>query len=343
VLTVHAAAQALHHGRGELTDGRWMPCHEVPARAAMVLAAVQAAGLGPVVEPVDRGRGPIERVHDPLLVEFLASAHALWAASGRCGDVLPMTWPMRGLRDREPAAIEGRPGFWCFDAGTPIGPGTWPAAYASAQAALDGAARLADGERSVFALCRPPGHHAARDVYGGYCYLNNAAIAAQALLDRGAGRVAVLDIDYHHGNGTQAIFWERGDVLVVSIHADPAHEYPFFLGFADERGAGPGEGTTLNLPLPLGTRAPTWMAALDAACARIAAYAPGALIVSLGVDTFALDPISHFKLQRADYPPIGRRIGALRLPTLVVMEGGYAVEAIGANVVGVLTGLLDAG
>jgi acetoin utilization deacetylase AcuC-like enzyme len=342
MLIVHSAAHALHHGRGEFTDGRWMACHEVPARVAMILASVQAAGLGPVVAPGEHGRAPIERVHDPRLVAFVEQAHGIWAATGRPGDALPMTWPMRTLRDAEPAVIEGRLGYWCFDAGTPIGPGTWAAAYGSAQVALSGAARLA-AEGTVFALCRPPGHHAAADVYGGYCFLNNAAIAAQALVDAGASRVAILDVDYHHGNGTQAIFQDRADVLFVSIHADPAHEYPFFLGFADERGRRAGEGFTLNLPLPLGTRAPAWMAALEAACARIAAFAPDALVVSLGVDTFALDPISHFQLQTEDYPPIGRRIGALRLPTLVVMEGGYAVDAIGTNVVGVLTGLLDAG
>jgi len=342
MLTVYSEVHRLHHGLGELTDGRWMACHETPARAEMILAAVRAAGLGPVVAPDDHGRGPIERVHDPALVAFIESAHALWAASGRQGDVLPMTWPMRTLRDREPAAIEGRPGYWCFDAGTPIGQGTWQAAYGSAQVALTGAGHIARGERVVLALCRPPGHHAACDVYGGYCFLNNAAIAAQALIDKGAGRVAILDVDYHHGNGTQAIFWDRADVLFVSIHADPAHEYPFFLGFADEHGIGPGEGTTLNLPLPLGTRAPAWMGALEAACRRIASFAPDALVLSLGVDTFAADPISYFRLQTSDYAPIGRRVAALGPPVLVVMEGGYAVEAIGTNVAGVLTGLLGA-
>lgn len=340
MLTVHSEAHRLHHGLGELTDGRWMACHEIPARAEMILAAVRAAGLGPVIPPDDHGLGPIERVHDPALVRFLESAHGLWAASGRQGDVLPLTWPMRTLRDREPAAIEGRPGYWCFDAGTPIGAGTWQAAYGSAQVALTAASHVAEGRRAVFALCRPPGHHAASDVYGGYCFLNNAAIAAQALIDQGAGRVAILDLDYHHGNGTQAIFYGRADVLFVSIHADPAHEYPFFLGFADERGIGLGEGTTLNLPLPLGTQAPAWMEALEVACERIASFDADVLILSLGVDTFAADPICYFRLQTAGYPPIGRRVAALGLPTLVVMEGGYAVEAIGTNVVGVLTGLL---
>jgi acetoin utilization deacetylase AcuC-like enzyme len=203
--------------------------------------------------------------------------------------------------------------------------------------ALTAADLVAAGE-SAFALCRPPGHHAGPRSAGGYCYVNNAAVAAERLREAGAGRVSVLDIDYHHGNGTQAVFWERGDVQVASIHADPLVEYPYFLGHADERGAGEGEGATLNLPLPWGTGFAEWAAALDRALAAVAGFGPERLVVSLGVDTFHGDPISRFRLDTPDYPAIGRRIAGLRLPTLFVMEGGYAVEAIGVNAVGVLEG-----
>jgi acetoin utilization deacetylase AcuC-like enzyme len=172
---------------------------------------------------------------------------------------------------------------------------------------------------------------------GGFCYLNNAAIAAQYLRDHGSVRVAVLDVDYHHGNGTQSIFYDRGDVLFASLHGDPKVEYPFFLGHADERGRGQGLGANRNFPLPWGTTGTDYLAALDAALADIAGFAPGGLVVSLGVDTFVDDPISHFELVRADFAAIGRRIAGLGVPTLFVMEGGYAVADIGGNVAAVLT------
>jgi acetoin utilization deacetylase AcuC-like enzyme len=204
--------------------------------------------------------------------------------------------------------------------------------------ALTGQAELAKGARGVFSLCRPPGHHAAADYMGGYCYLNNAAIAAQAMLDQGASRVAILDVDYHHGNGTQDIFYDRADVLFTSIHGDPRFEYPFFLGYADEKGEGVGRGFNFNYPLAAGSDWSAWGLALAAACRQIAAYAPDALIVSLGVDTFKEDPISQFKLDSPDYLRMGEVIGALGLQTLFVMEGGYAVEEIGINAINVLQG-----
>ncbi len=216
--------------------------------------------------------------------------------------------------------------------------GSWEAIKSSFDTALTAAGLVAAGERAAFALCRPPGHHAGTAFMGGYCYLNNAAIAAQWFRDRGAGRVTILDIDYHHGNGTQEIFYARADVQVINLHGDPLTEYPHFLGHRDERGAGPGEGFNLNYPLPAGTDWAGWSAALDDALARIAAYAPDILVVSLGVDTFEKDPISAFRLRSHDYPHIGARIAGLDLPTLFVMEGGYAVAEIGVNAVGVLTG-----
>jgi acetoin utilization deacetylase AcuC-like enzyme len=217
--------------------------------------------------------------------------------------------------------------------------GSWAAARSGAACAIDAAREVSSGKvRSAFALSRPPGHHAGADFMGGYCFLNNAALAAQGLRDAGAERVAVLDVDYHHGNGTQAIFYERADVLTVSIHGDPKTEYPFYLGHADERGAGAGTGFNLNLPQPRGTTFATWRNALQEAIAAVKAFGAQALVVSLGVDTFEGDPISGFRLRSADYLEIGRDIAQSGLPTVFVFEGGYAVEEVGINTVNVLEG-----
>ncbi|MGC2857333.1 histone deacetylase family protein [Novispirillum sp. DQ9] len=333
------AAQAGHDGGLEFNEGRLVPCHEGPERAAMVLAAWRAAGLGAEEPARDVGLAPILAVHDAAYVAFLRTARERWTAAGRDGQALPFTFAARGLRrDVPPQDIDGLLGYYGFDAGSPIVAGTWDAAYGAAQAALTGAALLGEGERAAFALVRPPGHHAGRSSFGGYCFLNNAAIAAQALRDAGHARVSVLDVDYHHGNGTQDIFWERGDVQVVSLHADPRQEFPYFLGHADERGAGDGLGATLNLPLPWGTGWTEYGAALETACAAVADFAPTALVVSLGVDTWEGDPISRFALRHDHFRHIGARIKGLGLPTLFVLEGGYAVAEIGRNVVAVLEG-----
>lgn len=339
MLTIYSDRHRLHHGTAELIDGQMMPCFEKPQRAEMVLARVREVGLGEVMEPRVFGLDPVRRVHDAGFVDFLATAWADWAAQGRSNDALPLVWPVPGLRhDRVPENIDGRLGFYSMDAGVPITAGTWSAVQSSADTALTAAQAVAGGTLGAFALCRPPGHHAGAASMGGYCYLNNAAIAAQYLLDRGGSRVAVLDVDYHHGNGTQSIFYSRDDVLFVSLHADPRVEYPYFLGHADERGAGAGAGHNLNYPLPFGTAWDAWGAALDDACAQVAAHGPDAVVVSLGVDTYGGDPISKFRLVADDFSRIGERIAALRRPTLFVMEGGYAVDDIGVNTVNVLTG-----
>jgi acetoin utilization deacetylase AcuC-like enzyme len=342
VKTFWSAAHRGHRPAHELIDGHLAPHVEVPERAELVLEAVTAAGLGDVVD-VDADeaevRAAAERVHDSAFVAFLAGAWDEWQAEGRDWDALPIVWrvPALDVADRpEPVSIDGKLSRWSFDAGTPIGAGTWRAVVGSAGCALAAAAAVSGGDGSAFALCRPPGHHAARAAYGGYCYLNNSAIAAQHLRSAGAERVAVLDVDYHHGNGTQAIFWERADVVTVSIHADPRQEYPYFLGHADETGAGAGEGANLNLPLPWGTGYEDWAAALERACTTVAGAGVAALVVPLGVDTHEADPISRFRLRTSDYPAVGARIAALGLPTVVVLEGGYATSAIGANVTGVL-------
>jgi acetoin utilization deacetylase AcuC-like enzyme len=338
MLTIYSSDHRLHQGV-ELKDGAVSESFEKPARAETVLAQVRAAGLGDVVAPTSYERASYVGAHSERYVDFLALAWSEWTATGRTCQALPLVWPVRGLPSTElPQFIDGKLGFFAMDAGSPINAGTWDAVRSSANSALTGIDRLADGARAAFALCRPPGHHAGREYMGGYCYLNNAAIAAQHGIGRGAKRVAILDIDFHHGNGTQDIFYDRSDVLFVSIHGDPRVSYPYFSGHADENGVGPGAGFNLNMPLPKGTTLREYEAALARAGDRIARHAPDTLIVSLGVDTFEDDPISHFRLRTADYLRIGEIIEKLGIPTLFVMEGGYMVDEIGINAVNVLLG-----
>jgi acetoin utilization deacetylase AcuC-like enzyme len=325
--------QRLHAPAKELHNGGFVPFAETPARADAILAAV-----GPAEAPADRGEGPLLRVHPREYLDFLKTAHADWRRAGRDGDAAGYVWPVVRRRPLDLARIDARLGRYSYDASTPIAAGTWDAAYWSVQSALAATEAVLGGETAAFALCRPPGHHCGADYMGGYCYLNAAAVAAAAACAEGRRRVAILDIDYHHGNGTQDIFYARGDVLFVSIHADPATDYPFYWGHADERGEGEGEGTTLNLPLPRGTALAGFGSALDSACARIAGFAPDLLLCSYGADTFRGDPISFFALDTADYAVLGRRIAALGVPTAILMEGGYAVEALGANVAAFLSG-----
>ena len=336
--TVYSETHRLQDGKAELIDGKLLPCFEMPRRADLILAEVKARNLGEVIGPKAFGSEPLARVHDARYLAFLATAWDAWVAAHGHHDALPLVWPIRHHRAIEPETIDGRLSYFSMDAGTPLTAGTWEAATGSADVALAAAEMVAGGEPAAFALCRPPGHHSGPDYLGGYCFLNNAAIAAQWLRDQGAGRVAILDVDYHHGNGTQAIFDDRADVLFLSLHADPAQEYPYFLGYADETGTGAGEGFTRNYPMRHGTGFDRWGEALDDALGWVRGYAPDALVVSLGVDAFKDDPISKFKLESADFTTTGRRIGALRLPTLFVMEGGYAVEPIGVNAVNVLEG-----
>jgi acetoin utilization deacetylase AcuC-like enzyme len=333
---IHSPRHALHDGGMELYRGALVPCFEMPSRVDHILAAIARAGWE-VQPPREYDDAVLSGVHDADYLTFLRGAHDAWRAEGREGFMLPGAFPARGMRrDRVPTGLHARVGYYAFDAGSPIVEGTWQAAQAAAHCALTAADFVAAGERSAYALCRPPGHHAGHAMFGGYCFLNNAALAAQRLRDAGKARVAVLDVDYHHGNGTQDIFWERDDVLFVSIHGDPDTEYPFYLGYADERGTGPGEGFNHNFPLPRGTDWTRYAEALDQALERIAGHAPQALVVSLGVDMFEGDPISQFNLRSDDFPRLGARIAALGLPTVLVQEGGYAVAEIGDNVAAVL-------
>lgn len=324
----HAPAQELH-------NGAFVPFAEHIGRIDSLLAV-----LGKVEAPGDQGEAPLLRVHPRPYLDFLKTAYADWRQAGRPGDAVGYIWPVVGRRPLDLDRIDARLGLFSADASTPVAEGTWKASYWSVQTALAALDAVLAGERAAFALCRPPGHHAGADYMAGYCYLNSAAIAADAAIAAGAKRVAVLDIDYHHGNGTQDIFLARGDIFFASIHADPATDYPFFWGHADERGIGPGEGANLNLPLPRGTGLAAYEAALDRALAAIADFGPDLIVCSYGADTFADDPISHFELRTADYSLLARRIASLGMPTLVVMEGGYAIDALGANVASFLEGMV---
>jgi acetoin utilization deacetylase AcuC-like enzyme len=334
----------LHAGRHEMFRGRLVPCHETPARLDHVLDELRRRPVGTLREPGAADLGLVRRIHSPHYVDFLAQAWTEWIALDPANsdvDILPSVWPGAGLRrDVAPTNFSARVGLYSFDAGTPLGPGTWTAALAGAACAVDAARAVAAGEAVAMALTRPPGHHAGADFFGGYCFLNNSALAAQALRDAGASHVAVVDVDYHHGNGTQGIFYERDDVFTASIHGDPTTEYPFYLGYADEAGRGAGEGFNLNLPLVPGTGFIAWREALLHVLAEVRRQGADALVVPLGVDTFEGDPISRFTLRSDDFLEIGRLLACAGLPTVFVMEGGYAVAQVGVNVVNVLEGFL---
>lgn len=344
MLILHNPLQSRHAGRQEMFRGRLVDCHENPGRFDHVMNELAKRPQGPLLAPGAADLALVRRIHAPDYIDFLQSAWAQWVAldpANAAVDILPSVWPGHGLRrDVRPANFSAQVGRFAFDSGSPLTAGTWQAAEAGAACAIDAARAVAQtgGPRAAFALTRPPGHHAGSDFYGGYCFINNSALAAQALRDAGMARVAVLDVDYHHGNGTQQIFYGRDDVLTVSLHGDPLTEYPFYLGYADEAGEGAGVGWNLNLPLPAGTGRDAWFDALQAGLARVAQSGAQALVVALGVDTFEGDPISRFRLQSPDYLRIGQSIAAAGLPTVFVMEGGYAVQEIGVNVVNVLEG-----
>jgi acetoin utilization deacetylase AcuC-like enzyme len=338
MITVYTTDHLLRHPRTELSGGELVTPHESPERAQFVLDRVREQRLGEVIAPARFGATPLLRVHDALYLEFLERAWSDWMAEGNRGEAIPDCWPARRMTQKRPNSITGKLGYYAMAGETSISAGTWEAACAAADTALTGAAQLKSGTQAAFALCRPPGHHAAYDLFGGYCFLNNAAIAAQFLRDGGAQRVAILDVDFHHGNGTQDIFYDRADVLFVSLHAHPADAFPYFSGYEDEIGSGAGVGFNYNLPMPAGTEFNVWQDALRIALERIVEFRADALIVSLGVDTFIEDPISSFRLRSEDFLTYGRMIGGCSLPTLFVLEGGYAVREIGVNVVNVLMG-----
>ena len=337
--TVYTERHRLRNAKTELFGGQLVEPFERPKRIDTILDRLRARRLGSIIPPREYGLDPILRVHDAEYTNFLRNCWRDWTVAGHGGEALPTAWPSRRMnRMVPPRDIEGRIGYYCLAAETSISDGTWEAALAAASVALTGAAILSEGATAVFALCRPPGHHAAVDMFGGYCFLNNAAIAAQFLRDAGTTRIAILDIDFHHGNGTQQIFYRRGDVHFASIHGDPMDTFPYYLGGADETGEADGDGANANYPLPPGTGYRDWSEALADALARIRSLGPDALVISLGVDTYKADPISFFCLESEDFLRVGESIGAMRLPTLFVMEGGYALQEIGTNAVNVLEG-----
>ena len=336
---VFSKTQHRHDPRHFLSSGAPQPNPEVPGRIDRLLAGARAAGLGEVV-PDDHGAGPLAAIHTPEYLQFLETIFARWQRIPDASpEVVPNIHPDR--RDFSyPASAVGQAGYHMADTACPISEGTWEAAYWSAQTAAHAARMVVGGERAVYALSRPPGHHAFADLAGGFCFLNNAAIAAQELR-RTHDRVAILDVDLHHGNGTQGIFYGRGDVLTVSIHADPVRFYPFFWGHASERGEGAGLGCNLNLPLPRGSGDEPFLAALDVAIGRIRAFAPGALVVALGLDAFEGDPFGGLTVSTGGFARIGARCAGIGLPTAIVQEGGYLCDALGDNLTAFLTGFRE--
>jgi acetoin utilization deacetylase AcuC-like enzyme len=339
MLTFYSEDSRLRKARTELHDGALVTPFECPERLDLVLKQLRQSALGDIHAPNAYGLAPVLAVHDKDYVTFLANCWKEWVAAGHEGEAIPNIWPARTLRsDRIPRSISGQLGYYALAAETSISEGTFEAAMASKDVALGAVEHtLASGEPS-FGLCRPPGHHAAYDQFGGYCFFNNAAVAAQRALDAGKRRVAILDVDFHHGNGTQQIFYGRDDVLFISLHGDPEVTFPYYLGYADESGEGKGKGFNVNYPLPPGTSVATWMATLEHALAHINAAECELLIVSLGVDIFEDDPISAFTFTSADFIGLGKRLAQAGLPSVFLMEGGYAVDAIGVNVVNVLQG-----
>jgi acetoin utilization deacetylase AcuC-like enzyme len=336
----------LHDPGGEVWLGVRDAGTEVPARAQVLRGALAAAGA-PEVPAAAYGDEILRAVHDPALLDHLAGVWAQWERAGFPAEygrdrVVPYVFPtagmLAGLPLRSPPAVHGRAGQFCYDTMTLVGPGSWAAIRGAADAALTAAGLVSSGAPLAYALCRPPGHHATRAAYGGSCYLNNAAIAAQALRVAGAQRVAIIDIDAHHGNGTQMIFYHRADIWYASLHVDPgAGWFPHYAGYADERGAGAGDGCNRNLPLAPGTADDGWLAALDAVCAEVRAVGAEAVVVSLGLDAAASDPESPLRVTESGYRAAGRLIAALG-PAVLVQEGGYDLASLGGLAVAAVEG-----
>ena len=326
-----------HEPPFEVFDGGLRtPYLENPDRVDRILKALKTTGWADVCEPTDFGLAPILAVHDEDYIHFLASSWTEWLDSKPKdpSTLLPATFALR-RHPQKPASLLGRAGYYMMDLSACIVEGTYQAALASANCALSGAQAITNGERASFALCRPPGHHAGKDYAGGYCFINNAAVAASWLSSK--GKVALLDVDYHCGNGTQDIFYEREDVLTISIHADPNFEYPHFIGFADERGMGRGFGFHHNFPLPAGTDDAAYFVALESSLALIREFRPAYLVISAGMDIYADDPLGTIKVTTEGIAETGKRVAGLELPTVIVMEGGYNNDALGRNIVGFLS------
>lgn len=335
---VLSTRQSKHYPESFLVNGARQPNPESPDRVDRLLEGALAAGLERT-EPRDYGLAAIARVHTPEYLAFLSNAHKRWSRiAGAASEVTPNIHPTN--RDCVyPASVVAQAGYHMADASAPIGADTWDSALASAWSAIHASEIVMGGGLMAYALSRPPGHHAGADIAGGFCYLNNTAIAAEHLLQKFRS-IAILDIDLHHGNGTQSIFYHRADVLTVSLHADPVRFYPFFWGHAAERGTGAGLGYNLNLPLPRGSGDKLFLETLEEAFARIDAFAPDALVIALGLDTFEGDPIAGLSISSDGYGAIARRIARrLRLPTVIIQEGGYPCKELAGNLSRFLTGM----
>ncbi|MFD9897818.1 histone deacetylase family protein [Mesorhizobium sp. NPDC059025] len=332
----YADEQKRHDPKAFLSSGAPQPNPEQPERVERLRTGAIAAGCS-VERSRDHGLGPIAAVHTPEYLDFLEHIFERWQRiEGASAEVIPNIHPL-ARTGSYPASAVGQAGYHMADTACPISKDTWNSALWSAWSAVDAAEAVLSGEPAAYALCRPPGHHAFADVAGGFCFVNNSAVAAQ-VLRRQAARVAILDVDLHHGNGTQGIFYARPDVLTVSIHADPVRFYPFFWGHADERGEGPGLGYNLNLPLPRKSRDEAFLEVLQAAFRRIRSFAPDALVIALGLDAFEGDPFGGLSVSTPGFARIGEAIARLGLPTVIVQEGGYLCDALGANLTSFLTG-----
>ena len=329
----YSEAHRRHEPPFEIFDGGLrVPYLENPERMDRILKALQKTDWAEIAEPQDFGLNPIYAVHAEDYIAFLASAWTEWLASEARdkSTLLPATFALR-RHPQKPTSLLGRAGYYMMDLSACIVAGTYSAALASANCALSAAQAVTNGGRAAFALCRPPGHHAGKDYAGGYCFINNAAVAANWLATQ--GNVALLDVDYHCGNGTQDIFYARADVLTISIHADPNFEYPYYAGHANETGTGAGAGFHRNFPLDKGTDNARYLSALEEALNLIREFAPKHLVVSAGMDIYAEDPLGTIKVTTEGIAEIGKRIAALDLPTVIVMEGGYNNDALGKNIV----------
>ncbi len=325
-----------HDPQHFMANGVVSPSPEQPARIEVLKSAAEAASCA-FEAPEDAGLGPIAAVHSAEYLDFLRTIHGRWLRMEGAGpEVIPNIHPANRT-DSYPRSAVGQAGYHQADTACPISEHTWESAYWSAQTAIAAADLVARGESGVYALCRPPGHHAYGDLAGGFCFLNNSAIAAERL--RAAGfRPAILDVDVHHGNGTQGIFYRRSNVLTVSIHADPARFYPFFWGHAHERGEGDGLGCNLNLPLPRGTGDDAYMETLEIALSRVAAFGSDVLVIALGLDASIDDPFKGLAVTQDGFRRIGERLANAGPPVLFVQEGGYLSETLGANLGSVISG-----
>jgi acetoin utilization deacetylase AcuC-like enzyme len=345
VHVVYTPIHLRHDPHVEFETSRAHSPFEHIGRAEAIRETLQGDGSFDFREPRAWGSDPIEAVHDPGLVRFLSSAWADYQTRNPATrEVVPDVFFRSGLRNKmsaaiEPESINGRLGWWCFETTTPLTEGTYEAARGAVDTALTASQLVLDGERHAYGLCRPPGHHASTSLYGGYCFFNNAAVAAHHIAATTGTKVTVLDVDYHHGNGTQEIFYDRDDVQYVSLHGDPARAYPYSIGFADETGTGRGLGANLNVPLGERTDDDCYVDALGRALDAVSAFGPATLIVSLGLDTFVTDPICDLAVSTDGFERCGALVAQLGLPTVVLQEGGYDVDHLGENVRRWLVGL----